>query len=134
MSASADQQDKNNKKKTPWINWRFSEAKEVLLADLENRVLPLDDKVCPAFKAWELYKRHEAFSYVPFDQFKVRLKDHREQVQKEIDRGNEDAVALERDRRLHPRRYVNHRGELVFDLSPAKYLLREDVQNKKIPI
>ena len=32
------------------------------------------------------------------------------------------------DRKLHPRQSRNDRGELVFDLHPAKKLLREDVK------
>ena len=32
------------------------------------------------------------------------------------------------DRQLHPRQLTNHRGELVFDLHPAKLLLCEDIK------
>ena len=34
------------------------------------------------------------------------------------------------DQRLYPRQLHNERGELVFDMHPAKGLLREDVKNK----
>jgi hypothetical protein len=37
---------------------------------------------------------------------------------------------LARDRQLHRRQSHNHRGEPVFDLSPAKLLLRKDIKNK----
>ena len=42
----------------------------------------------------------------------------------------EEEVFFIRDRELHPRSTRNNRGELVFDLSEAKELLREDVNNK----
>jgi hypothetical protein len=35
------------------------------------------------------------------------------------------------DRQLYPRKTHNERGEPVFDMSPAKLLLREDVINHK---
>jgi hypothetical protein len=36
---------------------------------------------------------------------------------------------MEHDRTLYPRSEKNSRGELVFDLHPAKMLLREDLKN-----
>ena len=35
------------------------------------------------------------------------------------------------DRVLFPRKLKNQRGELVFDLHPAKLLLRQDIEEKK---
>jgi hypothetical protein len=45
-------------------------------------------------------------------------------------RSSAELQALNKDRKLYPRQSHNHRGEPVFDLSPAKALLREDVKNK----
>jgi hypothetical protein len=40
-----------------------------------------------------------------------------------------EEILYERDKLMHPRQDRNNRGELVFDLHPAKLLLREDVES-----
>jgi hypothetical protein len=44
------------------------------------------------------------------------------------DRSKMEYAWMVHDRQLHPRELKNHRGELVFDLHPAKLLLREDIK------
>ena len=46
-------------------------------------------------------------------------------------RASRESEALTHDRFLYPRQIVNHRGQPVFDLSPAKLLLRQDVADRK---
>jgi hypothetical protein len=116
----------------PNIEWRNSAAKLIIFMDLEEGLLPLDENKLSAQEAWDLvYKHILEFQKVPFAQFKARLKDHRAKVQTELNRACDDELAFAHDRRLHPRQMHNRRGELVFDMTPAKELLREDIKNKK---
>ena len=114
-----------------WVNWRKSEARAVIMQDLEDGVLPVDENACSAEDAFQIYRQYAQFAGIKFDQFKERLKGHREQLQKLHERSNLEAEALACDRQLYPRNTHNQRGEPVFDLSEAKYLLREDVKDKK---
>jgi hypothetical protein len=116
----------------PNIEWRNSAAKLIIFMDLEEGLLPVDENKLSAQDAWDLvYKHIREFQNVPFAQFKARLKDHRAKVQTELNRACDDELAFAHDRRLHPRQTHNRRGELVFDMTPAKELLREDIKNKK---
>ena len=101
--------------------------------DLENDLLSLDNHVTSVEEAWEEYKtRSEVIEDgVIFDQFKARLKDHRKQVMSRQDSSLRDEVAFANDRHFYPRQARNHRGELVFDMTIAKELLRSDVKAGK---
>jgi hypothetical protein len=118
-------------KKEGWISWRGSEARNVLMMNLIDGILPVEAKRVPAEEAWEIYKTMDEFANVVFDQFNERLKDHRKQVGENKIRAAKELDALAHDRCLFPRQPVNHRGELVFDLHPAKLLLRADVKAGK---
>jgi hypothetical protein len=84
--------------------------------------------------AWEGYYNYKhivAFRNVPFKQFNDRLKVHMRQHGQKVSAAAEEEIgALAHDRRLHPRKTHNHRGEPVFDMSAAKPLLRQDVKDK----
>ena len=95
-------------------------------------VLPVDAKELSAEDAWELsYKNMVEFKDVPFEQFKDRLRDHRRQMKNGLQCNNIEEEALQHDRKLYPRQLKNSKGELVFDLHPAKLLLRKDVAERK---
>jgi hypothetical protein len=116
------------------IDWIHSEAKKVILADLTDGHLSLDENVVSAENAFRVYKasRPEAFADVGFDQFKQRLKDHRKQVKKLHEASQFDEAAFQHDRLLvQPRGTHNHRNEPIFDRSPAKELLRQDVKDRQ---
>jgi len=68
---------------------------------------------------------------IVFSQFKARLADHRKKARNDAGRASRESEALTHDRFLYPRQIVNHRGQPVFDLSPAKLLLRQDVADRK---
>jgi hypothetical protein len=125
-------QSKKRKSTTPLnIDWIHSEAKKVILADLMDGHLSLDENVVSAETAFQVYKAHrlEAFADVGFDQFKLRLKDHRDQVSKLHAASLWEEAAFQHDRVLvEPRGTHNHRGEPIFDKSPAQELLRQDVK------
>jgi hypothetical protein len=119
-------QSKKRKSTTPInIDWIHSEAKKVILADLMDGHLSLDENVVSAETAFQVYKarRLEAFADVGFDQFKLRLKDHRDQVSKLHAASLWEEAAFPYDRVLvDPRGTHNHRGEPIFDKSPAQEL------------
>ena len=105
-------------------------ARKIILYDLENGILSLEENETSAAMAWKFYSQLKEFQEVPESQFRERLKDHRKQIEKLQDRATEEEALFVRDRELHPRSTRNNRGELVFDLSEAKELLREDVSKK----
>jgi hypothetical protein len=72
------------------------------------------------------------FADLGFDQFKLRLIDHRAQVKRLHENSQWDEAAFQHDRALmEPQGTHNHRGELIFDQSPAKELLRQDVKDRQ---
>lgn len=102
------------------------------MEDLRKGKIPLDEREMSAEKVWERYRFTPAFTGPPpvlFEQFRDRLKDHRERFKKLTVRMEEEELGLAYDR-MHcfPRQTHNQRGEPVFDLSPAKLLLQEDVK------
>jgi hypothetical protein len=116
------------------IDWFHSEAKKVILADLADGHLSLDENVVSAERAFLVYKacRPEAFADVGFNQFKLRLKDHRTQVKRLHEASQWEESAFQHDRLLvEPQGTHNHRGEPIFDRSPAQELLRQDVKDQQ---
>ena len=111
-----------------WVKWATSAAKEVLMEDLQpgGMLHQMDDVT--AAEAWEFYSSLPEFEGVQKDQFMIRLKDHRAQNNKMRARAMEEEERWRHDRRLHPRQATNERGEPVFDMDPAKQLLRTDIQ------
>ena len=111
-----------------YIDWRKSEAKEIILAHLRNGWLSLDEEAYPAEDVWEYYRHLPEFEGVIFEQFNLRLADHREQIGGRVRRAAWDAAAVEHDKLKHPFPTHNQRGEPNFHGSPAERLLREDVR------
>jgi hypothetical protein len=79
---------------------------------------------------WEFYRKLPQFELVVFSQFEERLKGHREQAGPLIKMATRDALAVLHDRSLYQRDPHNKRGELVFDMHPAKHLIWADVKDK----
>ena len=115
-------------KKEGWIDWRKSPARQVLIADLEKGGPLYRRDNIPAEEVFVWYKQFAAFENVVLDQFKARLNDHRKQAQKRMFKSLQEEQYMIKDRQLYPREPKNGRGQLVFDMSPAKLLLREDVR------
>jgi hypothetical protein len=109
-----------------WVDWKQCPGRQVLLDDLEDGRLSLDNSITVE-DAWESYRVKPEFANVGFSQFKARLTDHRKQVLKKVTQQQTEWQAYLRDIGLNPRQSHNNRGEPVFDLSPAKELLRKDV-------
>ena len=126
----------NDEESAPgYIDWANSEAKQIILEDLEEGWLPLDASEVPPRVAWDLVYSHlPAFifpSLVPYEQFVARLRDHRRLIKKRKERASLELELLNREREMYPRATHNNRGELVFDMLSAKKLLRKDVKDKK---
>jgi hypothetical protein len=112
-----------------WIDWKTAPAREILLADLEPGGILNDRDDMSEELVWEFYRELPEFWKVVFDQFKKRLRDHRKQATSARVMAKRDKAALKHDRELFPRQKRNTKGELVFDLHPAKALLRRDIKN-----
>ena len=112
-----------------WIDWRTSEAKAIILRDLEPGGALFKNRDAKAEEVFDFYKKTKPvqFADVVFSQFKERLADHIKQSNKERWMADRDAAAYDKDRRVHPRKEKNQRGELVYDVHPARELLRMDV-------
>jgi hypothetical protein len=81
-------------------------------------------------EVWEFYKTLPQFNNVVESQFEVRLKDHRTKASEYLHQALQEEQYFARDQLIYPRQSHNERGESVFDLSPAKALLREqDISN-----
>lgn len=123
-------------KNPKFINWRGSEVRKLILSDLEDGRLPIKESEMSAEDAWEIYKAANLpeFEGVCFDQFRDRLKDHRDQVRKKNEQSVWEVSALMHDLTLHPRNETHdRRGKPIFDRSPAKDLLRQDIKEGVYP-
>jgi hypothetical protein len=111
------------------VKWITCPARQVILDDLHREALGRDVSAEAAFK---FYKKMPEFEGVGFEQFKARLADHRKQATKQWLLNAEEEKAFKRDMKLYQNsRTRNKQGKLIFDASPAKLLLREDVKDKK---
>jgi hypothetical protein len=116
-----------------WIDWVKAEAREIILFDLVEGLLPLDAAEMSAQEAWdEVYCHMPEFVGPPvvFDQFEARLKDHRAQVTKKKLQSVREVEELARHLSLHPAPSHNHRGEPIWNSHPAKPLLASDVKDR----
>jgi hypothetical protein len=113
-----------------WIIWRKSDARAMILEDLEPGGVLIGMDHLSAEDVWEYYRKEPQFKLVVFSQFEARLKDHRKQAGDARKMAKRDALAVVHDRSLYQRHPHNKRGELVFDMHPAKHLLRTDVKDK----
>ena len=121
-------------KNPDWIPWRNCVPRAIIIEDLIAGYLPMDNDEMTAEHAWKyMYENMDEFkeAKVVFSQFAARLKDHRTQVKKNLKRAARETQALRHDRKLIPRKATNHKGEKVFDLSEAKLLLRDDIENDR---
>ena len=131
--ASDEENSKNIKKKgvknPAFINWKESKARSVVIEDLVAGRMPLDDAFMSAESAWDVHYRFlPEFQRVCFKQFKERLRDHRKQVAGDLGRAKREVAAVAAHRLHFPRKTTTHKGAPVFDIHPAKELLREDVK------
>jgi ribosomal protein S21 len=121
-------------KNPDYINWRNSQAKMIIMSDLEDGWLPMDDTKVSAEDAWKVYANLPEFHGICFKQFKERLADHRRAVEQKNMESIQEEDAFQHDCLLHPRDETHdRRGKLIFDRSPAKDLLRQDIKDGAYP-
>ena len=115
-----------------WIKWNVKcGARQMILDDLQPGGVLYEQPNVTAEQAYTFYRTFQEFEHVVLSQFKARLESHREQANEKSRVSHEEMQALIHDRKLYPRQSHNARGEQVFDMSPAKPLLRQDVRDKK---
>jgi len=118
-----------------WIPWIHSRTREILLQDLNDGVLPLDEKEISAETAWNIHYQHMVevkLDRVVFSQFKDRLRDHRKQVRKKKGHLNAQLAALKLSREVNPPKTHNRRGEIIFAFTEAAKLLKKDIAEGKM--
>ena len=122
--------ERERREKPQWIKWDKSDAKKVIMDDLQCGRLKPD---VSAEKAFSFYKKLPQFEKVCISQFELRLADHRKQVNKQFKLASGEEEAFRKDQKLGFKntKTHNHRGELILHLSDVHDLLREDVQDNK---
>ena len=117
-----------------WVKWRKHPAREIILEDLNYGGWLHDElkedgdlNLAMVFAIYN-HKHPEVFNEIDFSQFKARMEDYMTTNKERRERSNMQHQWMMNDRKLHPWQSRNDRGELVFDLHPAKQLLREDVK------
>ena len=122
-------QQENLPKKKKFIGWRKSAAREILLQDLtppHGILVGLDEM--SAESLWNFYKTEEGFAKVPFEQFKLRLKDHRKQTNEHFILSAREYEFLQHDRAITPRTEFDEDGDPIWHMHDAAKLLRDDVE------
>ena len=116
--------------KKGWVDWPKATARLIILQDLEPGGFLHNKDHIDARVIFDFYQAvcGEDFGHIIWDQFKVRLKDHRNQVELLRKLAERDTKAMKNNRRLYPRKNRNGKGELIFDMHPAKTLLRKDIK------
>ncbi len=79
---------------------------------------------------WYKEKYPQQFGLIVLDQFKAHLQSHGKQASEEYAIAQQEEEYFAHDRTFYPRKTHNERGEPVFDMSPAKPLLRQDFKDK----
>jgi len=106
--------------------WRFSEARKLLLDDLKSNRVSRD---VTANDAEQVYIKRPEFMKYEFDKFLGYLKSLREIVNKKQSNSDRDAAAYQKDRLIHPIRSHNSRGEPRWAGSEAERLLALDLKD-----
>jgi hypothetical protein len=119
------------KEKLPMVDWQRSAARQVIIDDLKSGVLSPDEEVMSAQEAWDtVYSFLVEFHGVPFQQFKEKLKEHRETWKQRNECAAWDKMAVDHYRNKFRVKTHNHRGEPRFCLDKeAKKKLLKDVKN-----
>jgi len=120
------------KKAKSTINWRYSDARKVIMQDLEDGII--DPENLSPEEAWKVYQHEDAFKKVPWEQFEEKFKDNCNQFLQKRQRNELEEMLYEHDKALHPRTNPrDSQGRLIFHRHAAKDLLRTDIQNGIYP-
>lgn len=122
-------QQQDNPEKKKHIGWRKSAAREILLQDLtppHGILVGLDEM--SAEDLWDFYLTEDGFAKVPFEQFKLRLKDHRKQTNENFILSAREYEFLQHGRTITPRAELDEDGAPIWHMHRAAKLLRDDVE------
>ena len=113
------------------IDWTNSESKQIVLDDLEAGVISMDNTDTAEALYYGMYQYSPEFiaEKVLFEQFKVRLKDHRKQLQRKSNSTQLEMAALAHDRLLFPKKTHNEKGEKIFYWTEGMKLLKQDIDD-----
>jgi hypothetical protein len=115
--------ENKNSKQNDVIPWAKSDAKQYLrnaiIQGLVTKSTPLE----------EVLQMNSAFSNYPKANFKRNLKALLESIDKDQERANSDAAAVEHDLAQHPRAEHTTRNLPFWDGSRAQELLKIDIAN-----
>ena len=120
-------------KNTDWVKWRNHPAREIILQDLNyggwlyDELKQVEELNLALVFAIYNHKDPEIFHELDFSQFKARMEDYTKKNKERRDHSKLEHAWMLHDRQLYPRQLKNCRDELVFDLNPAKLLLRKDI-------
>ena len=125
--STSKQQNKSDNKKVKSSNkqeWKYSQAKKLLVAGLSNGDIPLDANEMPAEV---VYQQQPDFTDFTFTHFKDRLRYNRSTIAAKKKRANEEMQAFLHDQALYPRQPTNQFGEPRWEGSEAEQFLRLDM-------
>jgi hypothetical protein len=121
-----------------FIKWTNSEGKALLLRDIEEGTIP--ETMAPQ-EVFDHYAHLPEFSMLEKNEkkdFTRRLASLRKSISLVAENladaeryAARDAAALAHDRQIYPEKTHNDRGERLFHNSPARLLLREDIDAGK---
>jgi hypothetical protein len=115
--------ENKNSKQNNVVPWGKSDAKQFLrntiIQGLVTKSTPLE----------EVLRLNSEFSNYPKANFKRNLKALLESIDKDQQRANSDAAAVEHDLALHPRAELTTRNLPFWDGSRAQELLKIDIAN-----
>lgn len=128
--ASKTQSESTSTRASKEIAWAKSEARRILVEDLDSGVLPMFAIDMGPMEAWtHVYSQCAEFQGMPYDKFRERLNRLRKAHRHQRSMADSDAKALKHDRKLFPKKTTNSCGEPVFYLSAARKLLAADIGN-----
>lgn len=125
-------QQQVNPTRSKFIGWRKSVAREILLQDLTPpHGILIGHNETSIEDLWEFYKTEEGFEKVPFEQFKLRLKDHRKQTNGNFILSAREFEYLRHDREISPRALTDVNGKPIWHMHRACKLLRKDIEKNR---
>jgi hypothetical protein len=119
--------------KKGWIkHWKDCDARELIIKDLEEGVVPLYENRCTVEEAWEhryLNGTLPGFEEIVFSQFEANFEKLRKLIQKKFAAASTDEKDMAAFLQRNPKPTHNHRGEPNWDAHAAKQFLCDDLIN-----
>ena len=112
------------------VDWKTSAAKQVILDDLNEKVLPADRNELSARRAWkDVYCHMVEFHGIECEQYRENLNRMRKSHLKKLESVDWTREAINHDKKF--RKSMDSSGKKLFYLSEAAKKLRKDVKKGK---